>query len=516
MDHGSQTSKFDPSPSWGQTRSVWHTEAPLQKAEALTESLSTPVCVVGAGISGLTTAYLLAKQGIKVVVVDKGFIGSGETSRTTAHAATALDDRYFELERIRGADVAHRAATSHAAAITQIETIAKNENIDCDFKRVDGYLFLGPDDSPDILKRELIAAHAAGLADVELLDAAPMSSLKSPSLRFPNQGQFHPLKYLQGLALAITTNGGSIFTNTAVTDIESTEPAIINTATGHTITADTVVVATNAPINDRRSCIFAKQAAYRSYVLGFRIKKGSVPQSLFWDTPDPYHYVRVQPEAGHDILIVGGEDHKTGQAYDFTERYARLETWAKKRFPVQEIVYRWSGQVMETCDGLAFIGRNPNDSDNIFIATGDSGMGITHGTIAGMLLTDLITGKENKWTEVYNPGRVPLKATGKLARENANAAGRLAKDYLSGGDVKSVDDIKPGTGAILRRGLAKVAVYRDRDGILHQFSAKCPHLGCIVSWNQSEQSWDCPCHGSRFNTDGQVLNAPTLEGLKQA
>jgi nitrite reductase/ring-hydroxylating ferredoxin subunit len=273
-------------------------------------------------------------------------------------------------------------------------------------------------------------------------------------------------------------------------------------------------VATNTPVNDLVT-MHTKQAPYRTYVIGARIAKGAVPHLLLWDTPDPYHYVRVQPAVNgdaHEYLIVGGEDHKTGQAEDYDERFARLEAWTRERFPIEDVPLRWSGQVMEPVDGMAFIGRNPGE-ENVYIATGDSGNGMTHGTVAGMLLTDLILGRDNPWAPLYEPSRMSLRAAAEFARENLNVAAQYA-DYVTPGDVGSLGDVRAGEGAIVRRGLKQVAAYRDLEGTVHQFSAVCTHLGCIVAWNATENSWDCPCHGSRFHPiDGHVLNGPANTGL---
>jgi nitrite reductase/ring-hydroxylating ferredoxin subunit len=274
----------------------------------------------------------------------------------------------------------------------------------------------------------------------------------------------------------------------------------------HRVSARAAVVATNSPIVDRVA-IHTKQAPYMTYVIGARVPRGSVPKVLAWDTGDPYYYVRTQPYGDEDLLIVGGADHKSGQAQDARERHARLEAWARQRFPmIQSIELAWGGQVMETIDYLAFIGRNPGDK-NVYVATGDSGMGLTHGTIAGMLICDLVQGRANAWAALYDPSRKPVKAAREYASENLNVVRQYA-DWLSGGDVKSVNDIPLDSGAVLRRGLAKIAVYRDENGQVHERSAACPHLGCIVHWNGAEKSWDCPCHGSRFDRHGKVMNGP--------
>jgi glycine/D-amino acid oxidase-like deaminating enzyme/nitrite reductase/ring-hydroxylating ferredoxin subunit len=496
-------------------QSLWAASADLPQFSPLQKTLHVDVCVVGAGIAGLTTAYLLARAGRRVAVLDDGPVAGGMTQMTTGHITHALDDRYFELESVQGREAARLAADSHTAAIDRIATIVKQEAIDCDFTRLDGYLFLAQDDRPATLARELDAAHRAGLRAVELVERAPFASFDSgPCLRFPDQAQFNAVKYLAGLARAIAHEGGQIFTGSHADRIEGGVPGVVHVGK-HVVSADAVVVATNVPVNDRVA-IHTKQAPYMTYVIAAPVPRGSVARVLSWDTGDPYHYIRTQPGDGQDYLIVGGEDHKTGQASDAAERYARLEAWARERFPMMgEVEFAWAGQVMETQDYLAFIGRNPMDHDNVFIATGDSGMGITHGTIAGMLLADLILGRPNPWEALYDPSRVTLRAAADFARENSNVALQYA-DWLTGGDVESAEQIAPGSGAIVRRGLDKLAVYRDEHGQLHERLAKCPHLGCLVHWNASETTWDCPCHGSRFDCRGKVINGPANRDLAPA
>jgi glycine/D-amino acid oxidase-like deaminating enzyme/nitrite reductase/ring-hydroxylating ferredoxin subunit len=477
--------------------------------------VTADVCVVGAGIAGLTTAYLLTQVGKSVVVLDDGAIGSGMTGVTTAHLTNAIDDRYFEIERLHGEHGARLAADSHGAAIDGIETIIRRESIACDFARVDGYLFLSPEHGEDLLDRELAAARRAGLNSVTKISRAPLAFDTGPCLRFPNQGQFHPLKYLAGLAQAIEKAGSRIYTGTHAQRIAGGKPAAVTTERA-TVTADAVVVATNTPVNDL-VVIHTKQAPYMTYVVGASVPRNAVTRALYWDTHDPYHYIRLQPlDAEHDLLIVGGEDHKTGQADDIGERQPRLETWARERFPgMGEVAFRWAGQVMETIDGLAFIGHNPLDADNVYTVTGDSGQGMTHGTIGGMLITDLILGRHSAWAPLYDPGRVTLRAIGEYTKEAANMAAQYG-DWLTPGDVQSVDQIAKDAGAVIRRGASKVAVYRDATGALHEKSAVCPHLGCIVQWNPAEKTWDCPCHGSRFDRFGTVINGPANVGLGRA
>jgi glycine/D-amino acid oxidase-like deaminating enzyme/nitrite reductase/ring-hydroxylating ferredoxin subunit len=502
----------------GQTTSVWMATADTPHASRLEQDTEADVCIVGAGIAGLTTAYLLTREGRSVVVLDDGPTGGGMTARTTAHLSNALDDRFYELERLFGEQGARTAAESHTAAIDRVEAIVREEQIECEFERLDGYLFLHSQGKMQVLEDELPAAHRAGLTEVRRLERAPLDAFDTgPCLHFPRQAQFHPLKYLAGLQRAVTRDGGRIYTQTHATKIEGGAQARVETAGEAIVRCGAIVVATNTPVNDLVA-IHTKQAPYITYVIGARLPQGSLPKMLLWDAPadlnTPYHYVRLQPADGYDVLIVGGEDHKTGQAHDQAQRWGKLEQWTRNRFPMlQGIEFRWSGQVMETVDGLAFIGRNPLDSDNVFIATGDSGMGMTHGTIAGILLTDLICGRANSWAEIYDPARKTLAAITDFVRENANVMAQYT-DLATAGDVESVDEIKPGTGAVLRRGLSKVAVYRDESGAVQEYSAICPHLGCVVNWNAAEQTWDCPCHGSRYDgRDGHVVQGPANSGL---
>lgn len=512
----------------GETTSVWMaTTTEIESDGKLTEDTSTDVVIVGAGIAGMTTAYLLTREGKRVVVLDDGAIGGSMTGRTTAHLVNALDDRYYELERLHGERGARLAAASHTAAIDRIEQIVREENIDCEFERLDGYLFAPPDESKEKLEDELKATHRVGLTETELVERAPLKDFDTgKALRFPNQAQFHPLLYLKGLARAIRRDGGRIHTGTHAAKIEGGEKsARVETTDGRVVTAFSVVVATNTPVNDRFA-IHTKQAPYLTYVIGARVPSGSVTKALYWDTPDPYHYVRLESinatnqetneREKYDLLIVGGEDHKTGQADDANKRFGWLERWTRTRFPmIEEVEFQWSGQVMEPVDGLAFIGRNPMDDDNVYIATGDSGNGMTHGTIAGILLTDLIMGRQNEWETLYDPTRKTLKALPEFASENLNVAAQYT-DLVTPGDVDSADEIKPGEGAIIRHGLKKVATYRDEAGTVHERSAVCVHLGCIVDWNSKEKTWDCPCHGSRYDAYGKVFQGPANSDLEES
>ena len=491
--------------------------------DKLKKDISTDVLVVGGGISGLTTAYCLAKRGRKVVLVEDGHLGSGESGRTTAHATCALDDRYFEIEKTFDERTAELAANSHMAAIEFIDQTVKLNKINCHFKRVDGYLFLHPEDTNETLEKEYEATKRVGLT-TKMLNHVPNIKAEKGShcIQFSDQGQFHILLYLEGLAKAFTDLGGKIYTDTRAENINSKGA----TANGHTIKASHIVVATNTPINDWVT-MHTKQWPFRTYVIGAKIPKGKIPYALWWDTGNPnskwfsqpYHYVRLEEfDKNYDMLIVGGEDHRTGQdqeaQQDEHERYERLEEWSKKHFPEMESVeFKWSGQVMEPLDSLAYIGKNPGD-ENIYIITGDSGNGITHGTLGGMIITDLITNVINPWSKIYDPSRVTLNVTGKYLSQMGNMIAQYA-DWFDGENIDNVDDLKAGEGGIISNGFKKVAVYRDENDKLHSCSGVCPHLGGVLHWNKDEKTFDCPVHGSRFSCDGKLINGPAIVDLKK-
>lgn len=484
----------------------------------LSKDATCDVCVVGGGIAGLTTAYLLNKSGKSVVLLEDGEIASGESGRTTAHLMWAVDDRFFKLIDTFGKDAAALIADSHHSAIDLIESIVRREHIDCDFERLDGYLVLGEGQKRELLDKEWHAVQSLNLAGVEVVDNVPLKTFYSgPCIRFPSQGQFHPYRYFMRLAEILEERGVGVFANThAASFKEDPDQVITTTSDGCTVTSKHLVLATNVPVNDRVS-MFTKLEPYRSYVIAGIVPKGSVPRALYWDTLDPYHYARLADyvDPKYELLIVGGEDHKSGQAHDYDARYQRLVEWTQRRFPqMEKVVGTWSGHIIETMDDLAFIGRNPGSTPNVYIITGDSGMGMTHGTMGGMIVTDLINGKPNKWAKLYDPSRVTIQEAGEWIKHNLSVAAQM-KDWITGSEVADIEDLKPGSGAIMRKGLSKLAVFRDQDGSFHQFSAVCPHLRCIVHWNESEKSFDCPCHGSRFDQYGRVVNGPANQDLSK-
>jgi glycine/D-amino acid oxidase-like deaminating enzyme/nitrite reductase/ring-hydroxylating ferredoxin subunit len=499
----------------GTSTSVWMATASVPVFSPLQGDIETAVCVVGAGMAGLTCAYLLSREGKQVVLIDAMGIGAGETGRTTAHFFPP-DEWYVDIEHSFGADKARLVADSFSKATALVESIAQTEGIECEFERLDGYLYALPENGFKELGKEVDAARRAGV-DVEPLARVPGLSFDTgPCVQYKNQAQFHPLKYLSGLAHAFVRNGGTIHGGTRALSIDGNKDHQTVTTTHGKIRAGVVVVATNTPFNDR-VVMHTKQAGYRTYVIGVRVPKGSVPRILLWDTGDPYYYVRLEtpdPDAGHEILVVGGADHKVGQDIHPEHRYDEIERWVREHFPMaQSVEYRWSGEVMEPSDGPAYLGRNPKDDKNVYIITGDSGNGMTHTTIGAMLLTDLIMGRDNPWASIYDPARKVKHGISDFVTEQANTLSQYG-EWVTGGEVESVQEIAAGQGAIVRDGTSKLAVYRDEGGALHAVSAKCTHLGCVVHWNSAERSWDCPCHGSRFDVNGEVLHGPAATSLE--
>ncbi len=490
------------------------TTAEAPRYSQLAEDLVADVCVVGGGIAGILTAYFLQKEGKKVVVLEDAEISSGQTNRSTAQAVTALDRSYKILSKYHGGDDLKLAAASHREAITCFERLIRNLQIECDFSRVDGFLFRGTDGDKTDLHEEFEAAKNAGLQDIYLMPRAPLDYDTGECICYPGQAQFNPAKFVYGLAKEFVALGGRIFTNTHVNEVKGGKSAFVKTKDGFTVHASSVVVATNSPISNLVS-LHTKQAPYRSYVVGFLIPRQAVRRGLYWDTEDPFHYVRVAHEnKHHDVLLIGGEDHKTGQNLNPDACFLRLEQWALNRFPIMgRAFYRWSGQVMETMDGLAFMGHNAGDHENVYVITGDCGNGTTHAMIGARIINDQIHGRRNTYENLYKPSRVNLRASATFVKENANVALQYT-DWFSGDSVEAINKLQVGEGTVVAHGLKKLAVVKTSATEVEIKSAVCTHLGCIVQWNTVEKSWDCPCHGSRFDCHGKVIEGPAVSALK--
>lgn len=499
----------------GSTTSLWiDTTGPLEAPGPRTPLPSdVDVCVIGAGIAGLAIAFELARKGTRVLVLDDGPLGGGETGRTSAHLSSALDDRFHHLESMFGDARTRLAAESHAAAIDWIEAMVRELHIDCDFQRVDGYLFSPPGENRDgELLKELVAARRAGLqVDVVPRPPLPVYGVHGVTLRFAEQAEFHPLAFLQALANAAAERGALIYTGVHVTGIEDDMPVRVTLSDGRVVRCLNAVDATNGAFTSRMK-LHLRMAAYRSYVLGFDVPGGAIPHGLYWDLADSYHYIRVArgTAPGREVLLVGGSDHRVGQGNP-AQSLDELEAWVREHLPIAgQVISRWSGQVLEPADSLALIGKHPS-LDHVYLVTGDSGHGLTHGVIAGMLIPELIAGRRPAWADLYDPAR-RRHAYGSLAKEAAQSAAPYF-DWFRKSDVPSVDDIPRGEGAVMRRGLHLVATYRDEAGAVHECSAVCPHLKAVVRWNDVEKTWDCPCHGSRFDPRGRVLNGPAAADL---
>jgi glycine/D-amino acid oxidase-like deaminating enzyme/nitrite reductase/ring-hydroxylating ferredoxin subunit len=475
----------------------------------------TDVLVVGAGITGLTAAYGLASAGRSVVVIDRGRCASVDTGHTSAHLTMVTDTRLSDLVDQLGRSHAQAVWDAGLAAIARIDDIVRQHEIDCAFDWVEGYLHLPPGDTRseevERLKRDAELAAELGF-DATFVDQAPL--VGTPSVRVDGQARVHPRRYLAGLAKAIVAAGGRIHEHTEAGEFSDRPRSV--TANGHRITCGDIVIATHNPLvgigGTAGATLFqTKLALYSSYVVAGRVAKGVVPDVLLWDTADPYRYFRVEPYRDHDVVIFGGEDHKTGQASDTAERYARLKEALAALAPGVELTHRWSGQVIETPDGLPYIGAT---AEHQYVGTGYAGNGLTFGTLAGMMIADRILGRANPWSDLFDPARKTLRhGLWDYLKENSSYPYYLIRDRFAGAEGRSLRSVKRGEGKIVERNGQKVAAYRDPAGALTVRSATCTHMGCLVRWNPSERSWDCPCHGSRFAPDGEVISGPAESPL---
>jgi len=493
----------------------WIDSARIQQFPRLQRNISVDVVVVGAGITGITAAYLLKNTGLKVALIERERVASIDTGHTTAHLCYVTDVALRELVRNFGEDHAEAAWDAGAAAIDEIERIVAQEEIACEFTRVPAYVHVRVGGSvkkeAPSLKKEADVAAKLGF-DATYLESAPYFNL--PAVRFANQAKFHPRKYLRALVEEISGNGSHVFEKSAAAEFD--EKKLRVSVNRNWISFDRVVMATNNPLVGLASISSAtllqtKLSLYTSYALGARVPSGTVPEALFWDTRDPYDYLRVDRHPRFDYIIYGGEDHKTGQKKRTKKAFVRLWQRLKKIIPEASIDHRWSGQVICTPDGLPYIGQN---AERQFIATGYCGNGITFGTIAAMMARDWATGRNNPWTDLFAVDRKKLKgAAWNYIRENKDYPYYMIKDRLARPEADSVGDLKPGNGMIIGSRRKKRAVFRDHDGKLHQLSPVCTHMGCLVRWNPAELTWDCPCHGSRFRPDGQVIAGPAEDPL---
>jgi glycine/D-amino acid oxidase-like deaminating enzyme/nitrite reductase/ring-hydroxylating ferredoxin subunit len=490
--------------------SLWDVTAAAPHFDAPGGDTRVDVAIIGAGITGLTAALLLAQRGLSVAVLEKETIAAGETGNTTAHITVSVDWRYHFLRRKYGADEARAVADASRASLEKIAELVERYAIDCHFRRVPGYLYTEKRKHVAELKNEAAAAREAGL-DARWIDDVPLPFETRGAVLWPEQAQFHPREYVSALAKHAAAAGARIHERTFVSDVKDGDPCVVATEHGR-VTAKSVFMATNVPISGF-TMVHTKAAAYRTYAMAFRIT-GDHPDGLFWDTADPYHYTRWQETDDGTYLIVGGEDHRVGEEEDTEGCFARLGDYAREYFGAHPLRTRWSGQVIEPHGGLPLIGG----SGNLYIATGFSGQGITFGTAGAMLIADLVTGVANPWAEVFKPSRVHAHMTVReFISENLAFPKHFVADRLTSHDVeaKTPLDVRPGEGKIIEIDGKKVAAYRSESGQLRCVSAVCTHMKCDVAWNDAERTWDCPCHGSRFTPDGEVLNGPAHKPLEK-
>lgn len=492
-----------------ETSSYWSSSA-FPQFPKLTSDQRADVVVVGGGITGLTSAYLLATAGKRVVLLERQRCAKVDTGHTSAHLTVVTDSRLRELVRVFGRTHAQAVWDAGFAAIAQIDEIVRRHDIACEFAWVDGYLHAPVDDNTQAHEKEL--REDAELAkelgfDVEFIDSVPIAG--TPGLRAEGQVRMHPRKYLAGLSHVIIAAGGQIYEMSEAAEFTEKPRAV--KANGHTVRCEDVVIATHNPQPGFGSFAGAtlfqtKLALYTSYVIAGRAPKGEIPDALWWDTARPYRYLRIEPQRDHDLVVFGGEDHKTGQETDADMRFERLESQLASMVSGVEITHRWSGQVIETPDGLPYIGMS---ADHQYTATGFAGNGLTFGTLGGMMMADAILGRVNPWTDLFSPGRKALgRGLWEYIKENADYPYYMIRDRFAGTESHSLRAVPRGEGQIIERNGEKVAAYRDASGAVTMSSAVCTHMGCLVAWNDAERTWDCPCHGSRFKTTGEVIAGP--------
>ncbi|WVQ95448.1 hypothetical protein IAU59_002545 [Kwoniella sp. CBS 9459] len=521
--------------SSGANPSVWHERDDLLSSETspkypkLSQNLQTDVLVVGGGIAGLHIAYELLNSGSKkVALIEDGKIGSGETGRTTGHLS--VDNEYNEFLNLHGAQGTADIAAAQQNAIERIASIVEKHKIDCDFTRLPGYMFQGlPKDDDkfelDTLRSVFDAAFDTKKLEVSIVDNANIGGFASgPAIKFGNQATFHPTKYIKALAEVIKSMGGEIYEQTRYMSHEEKDDGVKATlADDKTIQAQSMVLATNVPL--QKLVMVDRVEAYRTYAVALKIANSDISangeNALWWDMADPYHYIRVTPhkDEGYSLLVVGGEDEKVGQHDDYEQRYQRLEDWTRERWSgAGPTEYKWSGQVLD----IAYIGLNPGEK-NVYVHTGDNGDGLTYAAVGGMLITDLILGRENPLAHTFSPSRQhsgshltqALKTLPSLIKENLSDQIYFTKWVTTcTKSITDIEDLVPGDGDVVRDGFSPVAVYKDEQGTVHKMTAICPHLKGIVAWNKDEKSFDCPIHGSRFTCKGQVINGPAKGPLE--
>jgi len=473
--------------------------------------VTVDVVVIGAGITGLSTAALLKRTGARVALIEAGRVASGVTGYTTAKVTSLHGLVYRALLEELGEERARLYADANQAAIARVAASVEEEGIDCDFRRAAAYTYTEEAARVDDIQAEVEASRRLGLP-ASYTETTDLPYPVQAAVRFDNQALFHPRKYCLALARAVPGEGSHLFEMTRATDVEEGEPCVVTTERG-TIRAQHVVLATQIPFLDRGG-FFAKTYPSRSYAIGVRIH-GPVPEGMYLSAEEPTRSVRSHPMGDEPLLILGGEGHKVGQDPDTRQRYAALEAWGRERFPVRSIDYRWSAQDYIPADNVPYIGRLMAGSERIHVATGFKKWGMTTGTLAGMLITDAILGRENPWASLFDATRLDLTHSAQtLIAENLDVAKRFVGDRLATWGAPPVEELARGEGTIVTVDGEHAAAYRDEAGVVHAVSPICSHLGCLVTWNSAETTWDCPCHGSRYDYEGRAIQGPTVQDLE--
>jgi glycine/D-amino acid oxidase-like deaminating enzyme/nitrite reductase/ring-hydroxylating ferredoxin subunit len=495
----------------GRPTSVWMDTAPHTTYPPLEESTSVDVCVVGGGILGLMTAALLKRAGRTVAVLEADRVATGVTGYTTAKVTVLHGLVYDRVRSHFGEQGARHYAEANGTGLELIADWVAEREIDCDFRRKAAYTYSL--DDADELRKEVEAARAAGL-DAELVEDAGLPWDIAGAVRLDDQAEFHPRRFLLAVADEVHGDGSLVFERTRANGVSDGDPCTVRTEAGGEVSAGDVVIATHYPTLDR-GLFFARLSAERSYALGLRAR-GPAPDGMFLSTESQPHSVRSAPYDGGELLIVGGESHKTGTGGDTTERYIALEAWARERFDVEAVEYRWSAQDAMPADGIPYVGKLSPIARSVWTASGFRKWGITNGAAAAIMLADAIEGRENPWAATFDSNRFkPLAAAPQLLKEQISVGAHFFGDRLAPPDARSLDELAPGEGGIVKVGGEKVAAFRDEDGVVQAVSAICTHLYCQLSFNAAERSWDCPCHGSRFATDGSVIQGPAVNPLER-
>ena len=498
-------------PGYGsdEPRSIWIETSPSTSYPTLDDDLGVEVVIVGGGIVGITAAVLLSRAGRQVALLEAERLVGGVTGHTTAKVTSLHMLIYDELVRTFGRDRAREYWEANESGLATIRLLCAEYAIDCELEDATAYTYADAPADSDRIVREVETATSLGLSS-SYHEQAPLPFETYGAIGFANQARLHPRKYLLALASAFEEAGGLVFEHSRVVGVEDGERCEVRTSSGCVVTADHVILATHAPIIDT-GLLPARATAMRGYAMA--IEAGAVvPDGMFIGAGSPSHSVRTATLDGSDVLIVSGHGHAVGEADDASERWSRLESWARDELGAGEVIYRWSTQDYYSLDRVPFAGKLRGST---YTATAFSGWGMTNGTAAAMLITDLVGGIESAWTELYDPWRIKLSSVPALARKGGHDLKRFVADRLQGGrDPGVVDELEADQATVLEVEGDRVAVYRDLRCELHAVSATCTHLGCVVHWNDAEGSWDCPCHGSRFGIDGQVLNGPAVEPLE--